>query len=171
MKNNKIKIYQRDEDDEVLREKSKEIPVDEITSKKFQNIIKKMEQVIAEIDEALAVAAPQIGENWRITVISEWALNPASNKKEEEFKNMVFINPKILKTSKDKKFYPEGCLSAPDMFGEVERAEKIKVEAYNEKGEKFTRGASGLLAQTIQHEIDHMDGILFVDKAKNLSKN
>ena len=118
----------------------------------------------------MAVAAPQIGENWRITVISEWTLNPTSDKKKTEFKNIVFINPEIIKTSKDKKLYPEGCLSAPDLFGKVERAEKIKVTAYNEKGEKLTRGASGLLAQTIQHEIDHMNGILFIDKVKNLKK-
>jgi len=77
---------------------------------------------------------------------------------------MVFINPKILKLSKDKKLFPEGCLSAPNVFGEVQRSEKIKIEAYNEKGEKIQRGAAGLLAQTLQHEIDHLDGVLFVDK-------
>ncbi len=170
MENKKIKIYQRGTNDDVLKEKSKEVPVDEIVSEKFQNIIKKMEQVILENDEALAVAAPQIGENWRITVISEWTLNPTRDKKKTEFKNIVFINPEIIKTSKDKKLYPEGCLSAPEVYGEVSRAKKVKVEAYNEGGGKFIRGASGLLAQTLQHEIDHLDGILFIDKAENLKK-
>lgn len=154
----------------MLREKAKEIPAEEIKSKKFQNIIKKMKKVIAENNDALAVAAPQIGESWQITVISEWTLNPVSETPKTEFKNMVFINPKIIKASRDKKLFPEGCLSAPDQFGEVKRAEKVKVEAYNEKGEKFTRGASGLLAQTLQHEIDHLNGILFIDKATNLTK-
>jgi peptide deformylase len=122
-----------------------------------------------ENDEALAVAAPQIGESWRITVISEWALSPNTENLKTEFKNMVFINPKIIKTSKTKKLFPEGCLSTPNLYGNVQRAEKIKVESYDKNGKKFQRGASGLLAQTIQHEIDHLNGTLFIDKASNLS--
>ncbi len=164
---NKVKIFERGED--VLSKKAQEVPVDEITSKKFQDIIEKMKQVVLERDDALAVAAPQIGESWRITIISELAIKPELEKQKNELKLMVFINPEITKISKDKKKYPEGCLSIPGKFGEVERAEKVKVSAYNEKGEKFSRGASGLLAQAIQHEIDHLDGKLFVEKAKNIS--
>ncbi|MBU2633083.1 peptide deformylase [Patescibacteria group bacterium] len=162
-----IKIFIKGE--KVLRQKAQDVPVDKITSKKFQNIIKKMEKVIYEKDDALAVAAPQIGESWRITVISEWALGPYTKKLKTEFKNMVFINPVITNASKAQKNFPEGCLSAPNSFGEVKRAEKVKVEAYDRDGNKFTRGASGLLAQTIQHEIDHLNGILFIDKAENLT--
>jgi peptide deformylase len=167
MEKKRIKIFQKGE--KVLNTKAKEVPRKEIKSTKIQNVIKKMEQVILENDEALAVAAPQIGESLRITVISEWALNPDSIKSKTEFKNMVFINPKILNTSKKKILFPEGCLSAPNLFGTVERSEKVKFEAYNEKGEKITRGASGVLAQAIQHEIDHLNGTLFVDKALFLS--
>ncbi|MFH1979421.1 MAG: peptide deformylase [Patescibacteria group bacterium] len=162
MANDKVKIYEKGED--VLKKKAQEVPVEKIKTAKFQNIIKKMEKVIEEKDDALAVAAPQIGESWRITVISEWTLNPNEDKKETRPKNMVFINPSIINQSKGKKLFPEGCLSAPGEFGKVKRSEKVKVEAYNEKGEKFQRGASGLLAQTIQHEIDHLNGILFVEK-------
>ncbi|MFC1756984.1 peptide deformylase [Patescibacteria group bacterium] len=157
----KIKIFQKGED--VLRKKAQEVPIDEITSEKFRNIIKKMEQAIAEDEDALAVAAPQIGESWQITVISKWALDPTSEKPKSEFENMVFINPQIINKSKDTKKFPEGCLSVPGDFGEVERAEKVKVEAYDENGKKFQRGASNILAQTLQHEIDHLNGILFVD--------
>jgi len=167
MNDNKTKIYQKDE--KVLRKKAQEVPVKEIPTKKFQDIIKKLEKVILENEEALAVAAPQIGESWRITVISEWTLNLSSEKPKTEFKNMVFVNPKIIKISKTKKDFPERCLSATSEYGTVTRAEKVKVEAYDKNGKKFQRGASGLLAQTLQHELDHLDGILFIDKAKNIS--
>jgi len=123
-----------------------------------------MEKTIAENEEALAVAAPQIGEGWRVFVISEWAANPSSEKLKSEFKNLVFINPEIIKTSKSKSKSPEGCLSVPEKYGSVARAEKIKIEAYDRQGKKFTRGASGLFAQAVQHEIDHLNGILFIDK-------
>src|SRR3989338_4574759 len=77
---------------------------------------------------------------------------------------------KITKIFKKKQTVREGCLSVVGMFGAITRAEKITVEAYNEKGEKFTRGASGLLAQIFQHEMDHLNGILFTDTARNLEK-
>ncbi len=164
-----MKIYEKGE--KVLHEKAKEVPVREIKTEKIQNIIKKMEQTIAENDDALAVAAPQIGENLRIFAISEWVFNPVEisedgkeGKKKSDYKNMIFINPEIIKTSKNKKEFPEGCLSVPGVFGTVKRAEKVKVKAYGKEGKKFSRGASGLFAQAIQHELDHLDGILFVDK-------
>ncbi len=163
----KVKIFQKGE--KVLRQKAKDVPLEEIKSEKIQKIIKKMEKAILENEEALAIAAPQIGEDLRIFVISEWTLNPKSEKPKTEFKNIVFINPKIVKTSKRKAFFPEGCLSAPDTIGTTLRPEKVTVEACDENGKKFSRGASGLLAQAIQHEVDHLDGVLFVDKALNLS--
>jgi peptide deformylase len=77
----------------------------------------------------------------------------------------VFINPVILKLSKEKKPMEEGCLSVRRLYGKVERHIKTKLTAYNERGEKVTVGASGLLAQIFQHETDHLDGTLFIDKA------
>ncbi len=167
MNEEKVKIFQKGE--KILHEKAKEVPVAEIKSGKIQKIIKQMEKAILENAEALAIAAPQIGKSLRIFVISEWVLNLKSEKPKTEFKNFVFINPKIVKTSKKKAFFPEGCLSAPEFTGTTLRPEKITIEAYDANGKKFQRGASGLLAQAIQHEIDHLDGILFVDKALNLS--
>jgi peptide deformylase len=162
MKEKEIKIYQRGE--KVLREEPKEVPLKDIETGRIQNIINKMEKSIAENSDAIAVAAPQIGESLRIFVISEWVLNPKEDSDKNEFKNLVFINPRITNMSKTKVDYPEGCLSAPGVFGTVKRAEKVKVEAYDRDGKKFSRGASGLLAQTVQHELDHLNGILFVDK-------
>lgn len=153
-----------------MREKAEEVPVQEIKNKKFREIIQKMERVIAENEEAVAVAAPQIGESWRIFAISEWAKNSETRKEKKEFKNIIFINPKIIKTSQRQKSMQEGCLSTPALFGTTKRAEKIRIEALDENGKKFTHSASGLFAQALQHEIDHLNGILFVDKATNLSK-
>ena len=81
---------------------------------------------------------------------------------------MIFINPKITKTSKEKQNLEEGCLSVRYFYGKVERPKKATIEWTNENGEKLSRGVSGLLAQIVQHENDHLDGILFTDKATEL---
>ena len=82
----------------------------------------------------------------------------------------VFINPIITKISKEKKMMEEGCLSVRYLYGEVNRAQKVTVSAFDEQGNKIVSGASGLLAQIFQHEIDHLNGILFIDKAKYLEE-
>ena len=79
--------------------------------------------------------------------------------------DLVFINPKISKLSKEKEWVPEGCLSVRPLYGKTFRSKKATVTAHDEHGKKFTRGASGLLAQIFQHETDHLDGILFIDHA------
>ena len=83
---------------------------------------------------------------------------------------MVFINPKIISSSKDVALGWEGCLSIPDEYGKVQRPKKVKIKALNEEGEEVRINASGFFARVIQHEIDHLDGILFIDKAKNLQE-
>ena len=83
---------------------------------------------------------------------------------------MVFINPKISKLSREKEWLPEGCLSVRWLYGNTLRSKKATVTAYDENGKKFTRGASGLLAQIFQHETDHLKGVLFIDKAKNIKE-
>jgi len=77
---------------------------------------------------------------------------------------------KIIKKSKKETWVEEGCLSVRWWYGKIKRRNKITIEAYNKSGKQFTRGASGLLAQVFQHEIDHLDGILFTDKAKGLKE-
>ena len=167
------KIVQKES--KVLREKAKAVPLDEIKSRKFQTLIKEMKKVLIREKDGVALAAPQIGESWRIFVISKNL--PAFEEKEPGKENpkikplpddLVFINPEIIKISKDKESIPEGCLSCRWLYGEVNRSNKATVKAYNEKGECFSLGASGILAQAFQHEIDHLNGILFIDKAKNL---
>jgi len=97
----------------------------------------------------------------------------SSNLSEQEktvYKDMIFINPKILKTSKKQTLVEEGCLSVRWLYGKVSRPEKTLIKAYDEEGKAFTMGGSGLLSQAFQHETDHLEGVLFTDKAKELKE-
>ncbi len=83
----------------------------------------------------------------------------------------VFINPEIVETSLDEEIYEEGCLSIPGINADVIRPYAIKVQAWNERGKPFTMDAEGLLARVIQHELDHLNGILFIDKLDDKKRN
>ncbi len=167
--------------DPVLREIAKEVPVEEITSPKIQKIISDMITALNSQNDGVAIAAPQIGVSLRIFVISgkifdEDFIRGQGNidgnlYKKARHKELVFINPLIKKISKDKKLMSEGCLSVRPVYGKVRRATRVTVEAYNEKGKKFTKDGTGLLAHAFQHEYDHLDGILFIDKAKDMHES
>lgn len=103
----------------------------------------------------IGLAAPQIGQSTRMCLINleHMGLNP-----------FMMINPKIVKTSWRKIVMEEGCLSIPKVFGLVKRPEKIRVEFLNLDEEKINIEADGMLARVIQHEVDHLDGILFISK-------
>lgn len=171
---NVTEIVQREHP--TLRTQAKEVKVEEISSQKIQDIISRMKQALSEQEDGVAIAAPQIGEKLRIFVVSGkvWHIIKKDTKDISEKKTTlpddVYINPVITNLSKKKKKMEEGCLSVRWLYGKVSRSEKATVEAYNEKGEKFIRGGSGLLAQIFQHEIDHLDGILFIDKAEDLEE-
>jgi peptide deformylase len=159
------KIVQLGEHD-ALRQKAKEIPVSEINTPKVQKILADMKDALDGEPDGAALAAPQIGLPLRIFILSEKVFGPES-KHEAAGKNipLVYINPVIIKRSAKKAVVDEGCLSVRGKYGNIERSKNAIVEAYDEKGNKFTRGAGGLLAQAFQHECDHLDGVLFVDNA------
>jgi peptide deformylase len=165
--------------DKILRKISKEIPISDIKKPKIQQIIKDMSIALDSQFDGVAIAAPQIGASLRIFVVSSKIFEedfvrgerPGKNDHLKKLKpNLVFINPIFKKTSKDKKLMTEGCLSVRPLYGKVRRATRATVEAYNEHGKKFTMAGSGLLAHIFQHETDHLDGILFIDKAKDLQE-
>lgn len=161
----------------ILRETSKEVPIESIMENKIQSIIKDMNEALDSQYDGVAIAAPQIGVSLRIFIISgkvfddeflNQEIRPFIKNPNKTYpSNMVFINPVIKKISKDNKLMDEGCLSVRPIYGKVRRATRATIEAYNEKGEKFTMGGSGLIAHIFQHETDHLDGILFIDKAKS----
>lgn len=167
----------RTKDDPVLREHAREVSVSKITTAEIKKVIRDMQVALAREDDGVAIAAPQIGVSLRIFVVSgkifdpDFATEPPKIKKPSEWpKDLVFINPKIIKHSRERKKVPEGCLSVRWLYGDVSRYKNATVEAYDENGKKFTRGGGGILAQIFQHEIDHLDGILFIDTATNIEE-
>uniref|UniRef100_A0A7C4XIE2 Peptide deformylase n=1 Tax=candidate division WWE3 bacterium TaxID=2053526 RepID=A0A7C4XIE2_UNCKA len=117
----------------------------------------------AKNPEAAGLAAPQIGISRRVCVVREFFVNP-SNKDKLVAKDYVLVNPKIISASKEKELDIEACLSVPNVYGMVERAKKVKVKAQDGDGNEIRLTASGFLARVVQHEIDHLDGILFTSK-------
>ncbi len=153
-----------------MRKKAKDVSVKEILNKKIQILLARMKEVLDKEPHGAALAAPQIGESLRVFVLSERVFSGEDDKKTEgkaaQVEHFVFINPKIIKRSRRKNILDEGCLSVRGTYGKISRHAQVTVEAYDEQGKKFTRGASGLMAEAFQHEIDHLDGILFIDKAE-----
>ncbi len=162
----------------ILRKISKEVVIVDIKKPRIQKILSNMNLALNSQDDGVAIAAPQIGISLRIFIISskvfeeEFTYRGKNIHRNNLYKkyppNLVFINPIIKKISKDKKLMDEGCLSIRPTYGKVRRATRATIEAYNEKGIKIIRKGSGLIAHIFQHEIDHLDGILFIDKAKDL---
>lgn len=167
-----IGIVQKE--DVVLRETAKEIPVEKIGSKEISNIIDNMKKALDSQHDGVAIAAPQIGEAVRIFVVSGRVFDAEEtgeiDEKRKIHNDMVFINPVIIKMSKKSHWLMEGCLSVRWLYGKVSRADKVTVKAIDENGEDFIIGADGLLAQIFQHETDHLNGTLFIDKAKDLQE-
>ncbi len=147
----------------VLKKVAAEVPLETITGKEIQDLLSKMKVALDAEHDGVGLAAPQIGVSLRVFIVSEKAYRVTTIDK-----RLVFINPVLKKLSKEKKILQEGCLSVRPWYGETERSVKATVEAYDETGKKFTKGGSGLLAQIFQHEVDHLNGILFDDHAKNL---
>jgi peptide deformylase len=161
-----VRILGRDET--VLREVAKPVPLEEIKSARVAKIIANMKEALASQDDGVAICAPQIGESVRIFVVSGRTLADIAGEENLRYPDKVFINPEIVKISKKTDWMEEGCLSVRYLYGKVRRATKVRVSAYDETGAKFEFGGSGLLAQIFQHEIDHMNGILFIDTAKDV---
>jgi peptide deformylase len=179
-------ILQKEE--RVLREIAEPVPIEDIGTPKINKIISEMKEALESQDDGVAIAAPQIGYSLQIFVVSkrvEEIINEAKRNKSEmedelgedetkpknlNAKDVVFINPVMKKLSKERKTVEEGCLSVRYLYGQVRRSTKATVEALDESGKKFQRGGTGLIAQIFQHEMDHLDGVLFIDKAQNVEE-
>jgi len=147
---------------------SEEITAEEFTDGTVTKILKGLREGVKTYDvdgySAVAIAAPQIGIAKRMFLIED----QGNTEREEKLPTIVAINPRITKTSKKVHEVGEGCLSVVDTYGVVVRHTNVTFEALDENGEPFTRGAGGLLAQIIQHECDHLDGTLFVERADRI---
>jgi len=135
----------------ILRQKTQKI---EKIDEDILNLIKEMTETMVKVD-GIGLAANQVDKSIRLFVI-----NPDLSKK------TVFINPEIIKISKKSEIQEEGCLSLPEVFLSIKRAKSLKIKAIDENSKKFKLKAKGLLARAIQHEIDHLNGILICDNVK-----
>mgnify|MGYP002682499287 CR=1 FL=1 len=145
----------------ILRKKSEEIKKEELSTKEMKEFLLDMEETMKQKDGA-GLAAPQVGKNIRLVVIND-----------ENNKTLFLINPKITKRSWAREIEDEGCLSVVNekgeiIYGPVSRHKKINCLYLDRKGNKKTLAAQKLLARVIQHEIDHLDGILFIDRLEKL---
>ena len=131
-------------------------PVEKI-DKRLRTLLDKMAETMYA-HEGVGIAAPQVGISIRAVVVDV-----------DRKTRYDLINP-VITFREGSVIDNEGCLSCPDLFGDVERAEKIRVEFINRFGKKKILEADGLLARCIQHELDHLDGKLFIDIAKNITK-
>lgn len=150
----------------VLRAVAAPVALEEIVSPKIRTVIADMKEALATQDDGVAIAAPQIGVSLRIFVVAQ----RASKKFLKTGGDAVFINPEIIRLGKKKEDLSEGCLSVRWKYGLVKRSLSATVRAYNEEGNEFVLAGSGLLAQIFQHEIDHLNGTLFIDKAHHVKE-
>lgn len=137
--------------EEVLRQKSVPIKDEEIND----DLRALAEEMFETMDAAngVGLACPQIGKNIRMFVAMA-----------DDDVRRVFINPQIIATSDDSVPYEEGCLSVPQVYENIMRPSKVTVQAQDQSGKRFTLEADGLLARIIQHENDHLDGVIFIDR-------
>lgn len=149
----------------VLRAVAPPVPPADIGGPALEKIVADMKTALAGEDDGVAIAAPQIGVSLRVFVVAQ----RVSKKFQKELNDdMVFINPEIVRLGKKKEPLSEGCLSCRWKYGMVKRSLTATVRATNMQGNEFVMSGSGLLAQIFQHEIDHLDGILFIDKATDI---
>ncbi|MFA6131584.1 MAG: peptide deformylase [Patescibacteria group bacterium] len=140
----------------ILRDVSKPVEPAEILRPAFQKFLDEMIETM--VKDGVGLAAPQVGVGKRFIIV------------QTKSGPQAFINPKIFSTSIRKVSSEEGCLSVPGVWGIVKRHSKVKVKALNRLGEKVIIKASGLESIIFQHEIDHLDGILFIDKVEKITR-
>jgi len=144
---------------------------------KIETITPEVQQLIADMFETMKVshgvglAAQQVGQALQLTVIDVRGVKDRPSRlwldgqeaDVESFMPLVLVNP-IVRPVGSRVKGPEGCLSFPDIFGEIERQAEVEVTAQNERGESYSFKAGGLLARAVQHEVDHLNGVLFIDR-------
>ena len=145
--------------DQRLKHKSSDV---KFFDEELKQTVNNMYETLYNSGNGIGLAAPQVNIRKRIVVIDL--------KEENKSAPITFINPKITEFSEAKFINQEGCLSVPEFYADVERSKEVLVEWFDEHGKKFNKKLSGLLSICIQHEIDHLDGILFIDYLSSLKR-
>ena len=155
--------------DPVLRAIAEPVPEKLFGTEELSRLVADMAEALDKEEDGVALAAPQIGVSYRLFIVRTDRTLPAPPEGERLSPSVdVYINPEILKTSRKRQREDEGCLSVRGVYGTTERHERVTLRARREDGSRFERGAGGLLAQIFEHEVDHLNGTLFIDNAENL---
>ena len=150
----------------LLRKVADDVPVP--FDEEGQRDIMKVVDSFLERDDAAGLAAPQIGISKKIIVFRTRGFSADTQIQRHGDEYEVLVNPKITQYRGDKELQKEGCLSCPDISVDVVRATSIKVKGYDREGKKINKRYNGFLARVVQHEIDHLDGKLIVDRGRTI---
>lgn len=162
---NEPKILKRTEfGNPILRSVTNKVPVSEITGAEIQNLILDMQYTVAKRKLGVGIAAPQVGVDLALALI---AIKKTKNRPNAKEFTAVIINPEIIQTYGYRTGMWEGCLSGGDFFAKAMRYKKVRLQWYDETGKKHDEMLEGLPAHVAQHEVDHLNGILFVDRVKD----
>ena len=144
----------------ILKKKSKNVSkVDKSLERLAHDMAETIENYQSDIETGVAMAAVQIGKPVRLVVL-----------REDDGSYVGLINPEVIKLYGEKKEDLEGCLSVPSIYGVVLRHENADIKGTSMDGKKFKLKTSGILSRILQHEIDHLNGVLFTDRVKNIEK-
>jgi len=148
----------------ILRKKAEKLGKSFLLSDDFSQLVSDMKDSMDHY-RGIGIAAPQIGIDLQVAIIELMGVNRYGE--EINFPLTVFVNPEVTYLTDDLQGFWEGCLSVPGLRGFVERPKKIRVNYMNEKGEEKEIVAEGFLATVLQHELDHLSGILYIDRVKD----
>lgn len=151
----------REVGDPILNTKCKEVDIKNINQETLEEIEDLKETL--NFTEGFGISAPQVGIDKKIVII-QINKDKCTYKNCEEVPTTVMLNPSYRKLSEEKEIEYEGCLSVPSIRGKVERYTEIEITYYNERGNKIVKPLKGFTARCVQHELDHLDGIVFLEK-------
>ena len=157
-------LKRREFGDPILRQVQRQLTISQIKSVKVQRLIKDMYYTLEHKKYGVGLAAPQIGEGIAISVIDT---KPTPTRKKLKRIKLTIINPEIVQTYGYRKPMWEGCISGTELFALVPRYKKIRLKYLDEQAMLHEDDFDGIIAQIIQHETDHLNGVLFVDKVKD----
>ncbi|HXH05302.1 MAG TPA: peptide deformylase [Vicinamibacterales bacterium] len=150
----------------VLRRRAEPVPQAEIRSDRIQRLIDDMFETMEEY-AGIGLAAPQVHVGLRIFVAG-YDRGPALQESEADVPRVALVNPELVVEDPAEIEDWEGCLSIPDLRGRVPRARRVVVRAFDRRGRRVELAAAGFAARVFQHEIDHLDGVLFLDRMRSL---
>lgn len=151
--------------DPVLRQVAQRIPPEKIGSEEFRALVDDMVDAMHE-EGGIGIAAPQVGESVRLCIV-ELTVDNDRYDDDQSFELTVMVNPQVSVLDEEEQAFWEGCLSVPELRGLVHRPRKVRVDYLDESGTPCTIQGEDFFATVLQHELDHLDGVLFVDKIRD----